>query len=243
MADTLDVKCPTCGKALKVPAALAGKKVKCKGCDTAFAVTAPAAKAGPKPAAKSAAAALAAGGGHGAKPAAKPPEPEKPKSPFLDDDEDEVDEQGRVKAMGVLKESDAPRCPHCTKELDPPDAVVCYHCGFNNQTRVKAETKKVIEATGGDWASHLAPGIVALLLAIGLIVVDVVCLLNISDWLEGSFLEQEEKDILGKKKMWVKPGAFVTLIIGFSLVAILPLGRFAFRRLVLNYKPEEKVKK
>ena len=235
MADTLDVKCPTCGKALKVPAALAGKKVKCKGCDTAFAVPAP--KAAPKaaPAAKAA-----------AKPAAHQvpaPEPEKPKSPFLDDDDDELDEQGRVKAMGVLKESDAPRCPHCTKELDPPDAVVCYHCGFNNQTRVKAETKKVIEATGGDWASHLAPGIVALLLAIGLIVVDVVCFLNMSDWLEGSFLEMDEKDILGKKKMFVKPGAFVTLIIGFSLVAILPLGRFAFRRLVLNYKPEEKVKK
>ena len=230
MADTLDVKCPTCGKALKVPATLVGKKVKCKGCDTAFAVAAPKAKA---PAAKP--------GGHQIP--APAPEPEKPKSPFLDDDEDEVDEQGRVKAMGGVKESDAPRCPHCTVELDPPDAVVCYRCGFNNVTRVKSETKKVIEADAGDWASHLAPGIAALLFCIGLIVVDVVCFINMSDWLEGSFLEMDEKDILGKKKMYVKPGAFVTLIIGFSLVPILPLGRFAFRRLVQNYKPEEKVKK
>jgi ribosomal protein L40E len=231
MADTLDVKCPTCGKALKVPAALVGKKVKCKGCDTAFAVAAPKGKPAAKPAAKPGAHAVPA------------PPPEEPKSPFKDDDDDELDEQGRVKAMGVLKESDAPRCPHCTVELDPPDAVVCYRCGFNNQTRVKAETKKIIAADASDWMSHLGPGIAALLICIALIVTDIVCLIYMSEWLEGSFLEQDEKDILGKKKMWVKPGAFVTLIIGFSFIAILPLGRFAFRRLVLNYKPEEKVKK
>jgi hypothetical protein len=224
MADPLDVKCPTCGKALKVPAALVGKKVKCKGCDTAFAVAAPKAQPAAKPAAHQA------------------PAPEKPKSPFLDDD-DEVDEQGRVKAMGVVKESDVPRCPHCTVELDPPEAVVCYRCGFNNVTRVKAETKKVIAADAGDWMSHLGPGIAALLCCVALIVVDIVCYINMTDWLEGSFLEMDEKDILGKKKMLVKPGAFVTLIIGFSLIALLPLGRFAFRRLVLNYKPEERVKK
>lgn len=241
MPDTLDVKCPTCGKTLKVPAALAGKKVKCKGCDTAFAVTAPAAK----PGAKSVGAALAAGAKGGAKPAAKPappPEPEKPKSPFLDD-EDEVDEQGRVKAMGVIAESDVPRCPHCTVELDPPDAVVCYRCGFNNVTRVKAETKKVIAADATDWMTHLAPGVIALILAIALIVVDVICYLNMNDWLAGSFLEMDEKDIMGNKKMYVKPGAFVALIIAFSVIAIIPLGRYAFKRLVLNYKPEEKVKK
>jgi hypothetical protein len=91
--------------------------------------------------------------------------------------------------------------------------------------------------------THLAPGVVALLVVIGLIVLDIVCFLNMSDWVEGSFLEMDEKDIMGKKKMYVKPGAFTTLIIGFSFVAILPLGRFAFRRLVLNYKPEERVKK
>lgn len=235
MPDTLDVKCPTCGKALKVPAQLAGKKVKCKGCDTAFQVSAPGAR--------SVGAALAAGAATGAKPAAPPPEPEKPKNPFLDDDEDEVDEQGRVKAMVVVKESDVPRCPHCTVELDPPDAKVCYHCGFNNVTRVKAETKKVVAADATDWIPHLAPGIVALLLVIGLVVVDVICLLNMKEWMVGSWFEEEEKDILGNKKMLVKPGAFIALIFAFSIIGILPLARYAFRRLVLNYKPEEKVKK
>jgi hypothetical protein len=238
MPDTLDVKCPTCGKALKVPAALLGKKVKCKGCDTAFAVEAPKPA---RPAAKGHA--VAAGAKPPAAPPPPPPAPEK-KSPFADDDEDEYDDQGRLKAMGVVTESDAPRCPHCTVELDPPDAVVCVHCGFNNVTRQKAETKKVVAASGGDWAAHLAPGVICLLLVIGLIVLDVFCYLNMSSWVEGSFLESDEKDaMMGTKKMYVKPGAFVALIIAFSVVAILPLGRFAFRRLVLNYKPEERVKK
>jgi hypothetical protein len=74
-------------------------------------------------------------------------------------------------------------------------------------------------------------------------VLDVVCFINMSDRLQGSFLEQEEKDILGNKKMWVKPGAFTTMVIGISLMIILPLGVYAFRRLVKNYKPEERVKK
>lgn len=228
MSDTLEVTCPSCGKGLKVPAALAGKKVKCKGCDTAFAVPAP------KPAKGHAA----------AKPASPPPPPAAPakKNPF-DDDDDEYDEQGRLKAMGVVKESEAPRCPHCTKELDPPEAVVCVHCGFNNQTRVKAETKKVIAADATDWISHLAPGVICLLIVIGLVVGDVVCLLNMDGWLQGSFLEMDEKDIMGNKKMYVKPGAFTAMVIAISIVPMLPLTRFAFRRLVLNYKPEEKVKK
>lgn len=238
MPDTLDVKCPKCERALKVPTALLGKKVKCKGCDTAFAVEAP------KPAAKPAAKGHAVGAGAKPPAAPPPPEPEKKKSPFADDDEDEYDADGKLKAMGVVKESDAPRCPHCTVELDPPDAVVCYHCGFNNVTRQKAETKKVIAATGGDWAAHLAPGIICLIIIIGLIVVNVLCYQNMSGWVEGSFLEMDEKDaMMGTKKMYVKPGAFVALIMAISVVIALPLGRFAFRRLVLNYKPEERVKK
>ena len=63
------------------------------------------------------------------------------------------------------------------------------------------------------------------------------------EWMEGSFFEQEEKDLSGRKKMFVKPGAFSTLIIAVSIVIVVPAVRFAIRRLVFNYKPEEKVKK
>ena len=44
MPATLDLACPKCGKKLKVPAELEGKKVKCKDCQSVFAVTAPKAK-------------------------------------------------------------------------------------------------------------------------------------------------------------------------------------------------------
>lgn len=236
MPATLDVACPNCGKALKVPAELEGKRVKCKGCDEVFAVRAP--KPAAKPAGKPAAAAKpapkgAAKPGPGAKPAAPPP----PKKPYQDDEED-----GPPKPMVVVQEDDTPRCPECAKELDPPDAEVCLNCGFNNKTRVRAESKRVVASDAGDWMSHLAPGIVALLIAVGLIVLDVFCYYHMKDWLE--FLETGEKDPLtGGKKYYVMPGAFTALLIAFSILIIIPAGRFAVRRLILNVKPEEKVKK
>lgn len=227
MPDTLDVTCPNCDKGLKVPAELAGKRVKCKGCQEVFTIRPPARAAG-KPAAKPAAKA--------AKPAPRPAPPaEAANSPFIDDDD--------ARPMEVVREEDVARCPHCAKELDPPDAVVCHNCGYNNVTRQKAETKRVIAADATDWTSHLAPGIVAVLVIIGLIALDIFCLVNMRGWLEGSQLELDEKDLSGNKKMLVKPGAFSTMIIAASLFVILPAIRFAIRRLVYENKPEEKVKK
>ena len=233
MPEPLDVSCPKCGKQLKVRAELEGKRVKCKDCQEVFAVTskkaASAAKAA-KPAAKP------------AKPAPKappPPEP-KPKSPFMDEDDED---DGPAKPMVVVAGSDVPRCPHCADELDPPDAVICKHCGFNNVSRVKFELKKVIASTSSDWISHLTPGIIAALIAIGLIVTDIICAVNMRGWMEGSDLESDDKDLTGRKKMFVHPGAFIAFICAISLGIIVPATRFAIRRLVLNAKPEEKIKK
>jgi hypothetical protein len=231
MPTTLDISCPNCGKPLKVPAELAGKRVKCKGCDEVFPVPAP--KAAAKPAAKPGPAAKAP-------PKAAPlPPPPKPKRPFLDDDEDD----GQApKPIPVVHEDDAPRCPHCAKDLDPPDAVVCTNCGYNNVTRVQAESKRVYAATAGDWVAHLGPGVVALLLAAGLIGGTIFAGVNMREWMEGSFLEMEEKDLAGRKKMLLPPGAFIALIGVFAALIAIPSLRFAFRRLVLNPKPPEKVK-
>ena len=238
MPATLDVSCPNCGKQLKVPAELEGKKLKCKGCQEVFAVKAPkqtakpaAPKAPPKPAAP--------------KPAAPPPAPEKPKSPFLDEDDDDNLPAGVApKPMEVIREDDAPRCPECAKELDPPDAVLCKNCGFNNKTRVKHQTKKIIASDAGDWASHLGPGIIAAVIAIALIVVDIVCWVNMNDWMAGGALEKDEKNpVTGDVQYYVRPGAFTTGIIAISIFIIIPAARFAIRRLVLNAKPLEKVKK
>lgn len=227
MAATLDVACPNCEKPLKVPATLEGKRVKCKSCGETFAVKAPA--AAPKADLK--------------KPAAAPkpePPPEQPKSPFLDDDEDDTN----PRPMGVIKEDDTARCPHCAKVLDPPEAAICVHCGFNNRTRMQAEKKTVYAADTSDYVKHLGPGIVAALIVIGLIVLIVISWVNMEDWLTDSFLQDEKPDPLtGGKKFYVRPGAFIALIIAMSLVVMLPALRFAIRRLVKDYKPEEKRKK
>lgn len=232
MSATLDVTCTKCGKVMKVPAEYEGKKIRCKGCQQILVVSAP--KAG-KSTAKAAAAPTKAESG--SKPA--PPAPAAPKSPFLDDDDDD-----NPNPMGVIKEEDVARCPHCAKELDPPDAVVCTNCGFNNKTREKFNTKKTIAPEANDWINHLGPGIIALVIAVGLIVMDILVLLNMKDWIAGSFLELEDKDpVTGATRYIIKPGAFIAMIWAFSIVVIIPAGRFAFRRLVLDYKPEEKVKK
>jgi hypothetical protein len=229
MPATLDVSCPNCGKQLKVPAEFEGKRVKCKDCQEVFPV-----KAAARPAAKPAPPAAKA-----APPPAAPPAA--PKSRFAD----EEDEPGFVPVpIGVIHEEDVPRCPHCAVELDPPDAVVCLHCGFNNQTRTQAETKKVYAPDAADWALHLAPPIIALVLAIGAVVFDIICWVNMSTWLEGSFLEKDDKNpITGAKEFWIKPGAFTMFVIAVSLLVIIPGFRFGIRRLVYNFMPEEKVKK
>jgi hypothetical protein len=237
MPATLDVTCPKCGKALKVPAELEGKKIKCKDCATVIPVT-----SGAKPA-KAAKPAVAA------RPASKPavkaaaaPPPEKPKSPFLDEEEEE--DPLRPKPMGVVHEEDVARCPHCAKELDPPDATVCVNCGFNNVTRMKAESKKTYAPEAADWMTHLGPGLVALFLVIALIVIDIVCWINMNDWVAGSAMEKDDKDpVTGQVQYYVKPGAFIALIVAASVIVIIPAVRFAIYRLFVDYKPEEKIKK
>lgn len=223
MSATLDVSCPSCKARLKVPAEVAGKKIRCKQCQGVFVVSGAPAAAAPAP-----------------KPTAPPPPPPAAGGVaanigFATDDDNTP--------MQVIKEDDTPRCPHCTKELDPPDAVVCVHCGFNNRTRVKAESKKVWEASGSDWAGHLAPGVMSVLLVIGLVVLDIVCIMKMESWMIGSFLDKEELGPGGGPTFWVKPGAFSTFITIGSLAGIVPGIRFAYKRLVKEYVPPEEEKK
>jgi hypothetical protein len=158
-----------------------------------------------------------------------------PKRPFEDDDEG-------VAQVGVIMEKDVPRCPHCALELVPPDAIVCIHCGFNNRTRVKADTKKVYDPTLGDWLMHLAPGVIAWLVCIGLIVLNYITATQMRSWLEGTFLEMDEVDAAGRKRFYIAPGAFIFLIAFISLGIFIPCLRFGIRRLFVEYRPPEQLK-
>lgn len=229
MSTAVEIACPNCGKSLKVPPAAVGKRVRCKHCEHAFVVRPP---AGAAPAGRSAPAAAATT----AAPASSTPPATSPKKPFLDDDDEGVRE------IRLVAEDDAPRCPHCTQKLEPPDAKVCIHCGFNNVTRTKAETRKVWAPTAQDWIVHLLPGVLALAVCIGLIVWGFVVYANMRDWMVDSFLELEDKDATGKKKYIVPPGFFITLNALVSLAVFVPCIKFAYRRLVKEYYPPETVK-
>jgi hypothetical protein len=219
MSAPIEMECPNCKRSLRVPPAVFGKKIKCKHCNHAFVVQDPSAKPPSS----------------GAKPPAAPAPANKP---FMDDDDDE----GPKKIEVITEGDDIPRCPHCAKELEPPDAIVCIHCGFNNVTRAKANTKKVWAPTFEDWFMHLLPGIIALAILIALIVLDIVSLVRMRDWLEGSFLEMDEKDAAGQKRFFVAPGFFIAVIMMASLIVGVPAAKFVYQRLIKGYMPPEKIK-
>jgi ribosomal protein L37E len=244
MPSVVEIPCPECEKTLKVPETVFGKKIKCKYCGHAFVVEDPAeggqkkpTKPGVKPSKP---------GGAAVKPKKEEPKPEsKPAEPaapykFQDDDDDEG---AKPNPLGLIAEDEVARCPFCAKELDPPDAKVCLHCGFNNETRVRAESKKVWAPDASDWMNHLGPGIVALLLFIGLLVLDIVCWVNMRDWMTGTFLQKDDKDAQGEIAFYVKPGAFITFIIAATILPMIGTARFAIKRLFIENQPQEKVKK
>lgn len=236
MADTTPIPCPECGKVFNVPEKVLGKKIKCKECDTAFVAEVPK---------KTAAKPTKPGGTAKAKkepePEPKKEEPKKPAPSYADEDDD----TGAVpKPLGVVDEGeDVPRCPHCAKELEPPDAVVCIHCGFNNVTRTKAYSKKVWAPDASDWMSHLGPGLGALAIFIALLVLNILCIMKMEEWMTGSDLQSDEVGMDGKKKFVVRPGAFITLILAATIMPMIKIGRFAFKRLAIEYTPVEQVKK
>jgi hypothetical protein len=128
-------------------------------------------------------------------------------------------------------------------ELDPPDAVVCLNCGFNNMTREKATTKKVWAPTTGDWVMHLAPAVIAIVICIALIIVNIWFISNIREWLVDSIVDANEKDAAGRPKFYIHPGAFIFAIGIISARMFYSCAKFAYRRLILEFTPEEQVKK
>jgi DNA-directed RNA polymerase subunit RPC12/RpoP len=251
-----------------VPESAFGKKLKCKYCGEKFEVERvniddldedePKKKPAGKVSKPTAVGTSKPGGTVKSKKEKEQPKPEaKPEAPaapgpgaykFADEDEDEGG--ATPNPLGVVDAGeDIPRCPHCAKELDPPDAVVCVHCGFNNLTRVKAESKKTWAPSGGDWFNHLTPGVLALLGWIFLIVLDVVVYLSMDDWLAGTFME----DTPGKAATATEPAvkarfyarindACILFTFAATIMPIIKLARFSIIRLLIKNTPEEKVK-
>lgn len=136
MANVIPIRCPKCRKELKVPDALIGKTIKCKGCETKITITPPredrkAAEpdADLKPVTKPVPR-LA----HGSKP-------------------EESDAEG---AFTVRERDDVHRCPDCAKALSE-HAVVCTHCGFNQLTHSRLRTKFTYEISPQELLMYRMP--------------------------------------------------------------------------------------
>ena len=246
MATTFVIACPDCGKQVKVSDAHVGKKVKCKECGTVYpvkdpvgAAAAPAPKKGP-PAAPGKAKATQA------KPQAAPKDA--PPAPPADiarvnyrGDQDDEDEGPKEYVLAKTDDS-LPRCPFCATEMASVDARICLHCGYNTRTRQRPEVKQVYGASGGQVFLWLLPGIFCVLVMIGLLVWYIVFWANIEGWMADGWFE-DEKGPPVTYLVGLGPG-FTRLYLALLTLAIyVPLGRFAYKRLVKNNKaPERKIR-
>jgi hypothetical protein len=215
MATTILIVCPECGKQIKAPDNVLGKKVRCKFCQAAFVASK---GGGKKPA-----------GGKPGKPAAGKSAPvpaAKPSKPAIDDDDD--DEDGPT-LYGLTDVSLAPRCPDCANEMEEGQ-IVCLICGYNTRTREKAQMVKTYDNTFMDKFIWLLPGIACALAVCILIGFDIWYLLKIDD-LVG-------KDDSWYLTMWTHHG-IKTWVVIMSLFGIYIAGYFAVKRLILNYKRPE----
>jgi DNA-directed RNA polymerase subunit RPC12/RpoP len=212
---TAIITCPECDKKFKGREDARGKKMRCPACSTVFVVEEVKIDEGARaPTAKAAA----------TKAAAPPPmpAPPPPPKPFDDDEEEGSNPYG----VGHLDLS--PRCPNCANEMESQDAIICLYCGYNTQTRTLGQTKKVIGHTHVDRLGWLMPGIACAAGIFVLAMLDVTFVFGLPAVTHGSaFWSWFTNE---PSKLWV------TLIM---LAAMWAMGRFAYKRLLLEPTPPE----
>ena len=225
MATGIRITCPACQQQMAVPESVRGKKVRCKGCGGVIAV----ANAPP------------------AETRVTTPEAQAKKAARLAAEEDE----DGARPYGVTEMNIAPRCPHCAYEMEPPDARICLHCGYDMVKRMRNPSIKTYDRTFGDWFAWLAPGVGAVV-GFGLLVG--LCI-YFHYYLPYQMLETKHADALLADRMAAfedkdmeisgyifHPGIELWLILFCAWVGVWYCLRFAFKRLVLNYLPPERIK-
>jgi hypothetical protein len=255
IVSTIVVACPNCKKHLKGPAEIQGKKVRCKACGHSF--TVPQSKKGPKPEAKpspspkaNAPQKVPASATKAAPPAEAPASPGKPEHPPSSDrialkPTDSVNlPPGSNPAKDPAKDSmvsssvnrpynlneahqGAKRCPQCAFEMEE-EAIICLQCGFNTETRTRLAVVKTYETTPADRAAWLLPGIICALVAVGM--VGAIAFI----WL---LLKRVAQDAWWSHfSIQIYATVFAAFVGWYS-------GKFAYRRLVKEPVPPEKIKR
>lgn len=217
MAAPILIVCPECGKQVKAPEKVLGKKVRCKYCRASFVASDSGGKARPAKPTKP-----PAGKGAAKSPASK--DTAKPSRSTVDDEDDDPNPY-------ILQDvSLAPRCPDCANEIDEGQ-VICLHCGYNLRTREKAKVRKVYDQTFKDYFIWLLPGISCALAVLILIGFNIWYLMKIDElvnWENDSFF----------KGMWTIRGIKLWVVI-MSLGLIWLAGKFAVKRLIFHPRPPE----
>lgn len=213
MAATIDISCPECGNKSKAPADLVGKKIRCKACQAVFPVQAATPKKPTKP-----------------EPAKAPVKAAAP-APANRHADAEIDRNPYI----MREENLAARCPFCALPLDPPDAKICIHCGYDMVKRKRVESKKTYEITGADYFTYHIPTIICVIGNSALLGFNIFCLLNASSWMKDSWFDN------GDGTYMVKPGIIPLYCFLISLVGFVPMTRLLIKRLI-NFTPPEKVK-
>lgn len=225
------VACPECEKKIRVADDALGKKIRCPACEAVFATRAP--SPAPKPARPASVGdALSAV----QKKPARPPVDEDAPIKLADDNAVRkfgTDDDDNADPYGVTVEDLTVRCPHCAKEMETPESVVCLHCGYNTRTRKRPEQKVVYDPTAGDYFLHLLPGILAVLGVIALGTLVFILYRKLPYWLDGTFLGTI------KEGWFLPPNALVLWVAVPSGIVSWKFGKFAYRRLFVNNKPTE----
>jgi len=150
----------------------------------------------------------------------------KPKPKSAEEDEDDVNPYD-VNVIAIV-----PRCPNCANQMESEAAVICLYCGYNTQTRTLGKTKRVFRQSGADKAKWLMPGILCLGLIFGLMLLQNYYILGLGGQFRG------EDGWLWKLLFSEPVYLWLTLMVaGVAWV----VGRFVFKRLILEPTPPEEV--
>jgi DNA-directed RNA polymerase subunit RPC12/RpoP len=163
-------------------------------------------------------------------PVAAKPKP-KAKTPIDDDDDDNPNPYG-VRTLDLR-----PRCPNCANELEHADAIICLFCGYNTQTRTLGKTRKVVHQTGIDKSKWLMPGIMCLVGFFLLILSQLLYVIGLAGLTRAS-LDYKMFNFL---PIWWLICSEPCYLWSTMMTAGLmwALGRFAFKRLILEPTPPE----
>jgi DNA-directed RNA polymerase subunit RPC12/RpoP len=156
----------------------------------------------------------------------------KPKSEPAPEEKEEENPDDDANPYGVGTVSIAARCPNCANEMESEAAIICLYCGYNTQTRTLGQTTRTVQQTGSDRIKWLMPGIGCFFGLLLLVLFQNYYTLNLA----ASFRTEDGWlwSMLSSEPLFL----WLTLI---SAAVLWIIGRFVFKRLILEPKPPESI--